>query len=69
MKIKNLKREGDRIDAEFDSNLNFIEGSNSAGYPTTVMSMSWFQFAPAGLEDEIHSVMDEMIELWNEKHK
>jgi len=69
MKIIKLIKENDKINAQFDCHLNFIEGENSAGYPTIIAVLPWMAFSPKGYDEEINKIFSEMVELWNEKQQ
>lgn len=69
MKIQKLIYQNDKVLAEFDVNLDFIEGSNSKGYPTTIAVLPWMQFSPKGFDKEVNKVLKELVELWNEKNQ
>lgn len=47
--------------------LNFIEGSNSEGYPTTIMTSSWYQFPPPGLTEGVKDIMELFVNWYNSR--
>lgn len=69
MKIVKLKYENEKIQAMFDTPLDFVEGANSAMYPTTIAAVPWRQFTPNEFEKEIENVLEEAVCLWNEKER
>ena len=58
-----LIKEGDTIKGIFKEDINFVEGSNSQGYPTAMLNTTFYQFAPKGF-DKVTSDISELFVQW-----
>ena len=58
-----LIKEGDTIKGIFAQDMDFVEGSNSKGYPTALFSSTWYAVTPKGL-DQVTSDLQELFVQW-----
>jgi len=62
-----LIKDGDSIKGIFQFPLDFVEGSCGAGFPTTLLNTTWYQFPPEGLDQVRSDVMTLFVEWYNSR--
>jgi len=62
-----LIKEGESIKGIFPHKMNFVEGENSAGYPTTIFNTTWHQFPPKGFDKVASEIMTLFVEWYNSR--
>jgi len=58
-----LIKENDTIKGIFSQPINFIEGENSAKYPTALFCKTWYQFPPKDF-DKISDIIQTLFVEW-----
>ena len=64
-----LVKDNDSIKGIFKFPLNFVEGSNSEGFPTTLFNTAWYQFPPEGLTEVRDDIMTLFVEWYNSRQE